>query len=182
MPEPGNQDRNTIPGGPKEPGRGGVIKIYGNPILKKQCPKVPEVDREIRRLIEFMAKVMYSNRGIGLAAPQVGVLARVIVADAGEGLVALVNPKIVSRKGSAVMEEGCLSVPGIHLEIKRPQEVSMEGLNAKGEKVRLECGGLIGRVLQHELDHLDGILIVDRVSKKRLKTLKNELELLSKNA
>jgi peptide deformylase len=117
-----------------------------------------------------------------LAAPQVGILKRVIVADVGEGLVSLVNPKILWRQGKDTMSEGCLSIPGINLEVKRSKEVIVEGLNRDGEKVQLGAVGLLARVLQHEIDHLEGILIVDRVPKKRIKLIKKQLHQIKATA
>ena len=153
-----------------------TIRLYGDSILRRKCREVEEMSEDIQKLIDNMAKLMYKNKGLGLAAPQVGILKRVIVADVGDGLVSLVNPKILWRQGKDTMLEGCLSIPGINLEIKRSKEVIVEGLNKEGEKVQLGAVGLLARVLQHEIDHLDGILIVDRVPKKRIKQIKEELE------
>ena len=153
-----------------------TIRLYGDSILRRKCREVEEMSEDIQKLIDNMAKLMYKNKGLGLAAPQVGILKRVIVADVGEGLVSLGNPKILWRQGKDTMLEGCLSIPGINLEIKRSKEVIAEGLNKEGEKVQLGAVGLLARVLQHEIDHLDGILIVDHVPKKRIKQIKKELE------
>jgi peptide deformylase len=159
-----------------------TIRLYGDPVLRRKSREVKEMSGDIQKLIDNMAKLMYKNRGIGLAAPQVGMLKRVIIADVGEGLVSLVNPKILWRQGKDTMAEGCLSIPGINLEIKRSQEVIVEGLNKEGEKVQLGAVRLLARVLQHEIDHLDGILIVDRVLKKRLKPIKKELDKIKEMA
>jgi len=153
-----------------------TIRLYGDPVLRRKSREVKDINGDIQKLIDSMAKLMYKNKGVGLAAPQVGILKRVVIADVGDGLVSLVNPKILWRQGKDVMSEGCLSIPGINLEIKRSQEVIVEGLNKEGEKVQLGAVGLLARVLQHEIDHLDGILIVDRVPKKRLKPIKKELD------
>ena len=153
-----------------------TIKLYGDPVLKRKSREVKEMNGDIQKLIDNMAKLMYKNKGLGLAAPQVGILKRVIIADVGDGLVSLVNPKILWRQGKDTMLEGCLSIPGINLEIKRSKEVIVEGLTKEGEKVQLGAVGLLARVLQHEIDHLDGILIVDQVSKKRIKPIKKELD------
>ena len=153
-----------------------TIKLYGDPVLRRKSREVKEMSGDIRKLINNMAKLMYKNKGLGLAAPQVGILKRVIVADVGDGLVSLVNPKILWRQGKDTMPEGCLSIPGINLEVKRSKEVIVEGLTKEGEKVQLGAVGLLARVLQHEIDHLDGILIVDRVPKKRIKSIKGELD------
>jgi len=153
-----------------------TIKLYGNSVLRKKSREVKEINGDVQKLIDDMAKLMYKNKGLGLAAPQVGILKRVIVADVGEGLVSLVNPKILWRQGKDTMSEGCLSIPGINLEIKRSKEVIVEGLDREGEKVQLGAVGLLARVLQHEIDHLEGILIVDRVPRKRIKLIKEQLE------
>jgi peptide deformylase len=153
-----------------------TIRLYGDNVLRRKSREVKEMNGDIQKLIDNMAKLMYKNKGLGLAAPQVGILKRVIIADVGEGLVSLVNPKILWRQGKDIMSEGCLSIPGIDLEIKRSKEVIVEGLNREGEKLQLGAVGLLARVLQHEIDHLDGILIVDRVLKKRIKPIKKQLD------
>lgn len=153
-----------------------TIKLYGDSVLRRKSREVKEMSEDIQKLIDNMAKLMHQNKGLGLAAPQVGILKRVIVADVGDGLVSLVNPKILWRQGKDTMAEGCLSIPGISLEIKRSKEVIVEGLTREGEKVQLGAVGLLARVLQHEIDHLDGILIVDRVPKKKIKPIKKELD------
>jgi len=153
-----------------------TIRLYGDPLLKRKSREVKDVNADIQKLIDNMAKLMYKNKGVGLAAPQVGTLKRVIIADVGEGLVSLVNPKILWRQGKDVMSEGCLSIPGVNLEVKRSQEVIVGGLTREGEKVQLGAVGLLARVLQHEIDHLDGVLIVDRVPKKRVKPIKKQLD------
>ncbi|MEE9316236.1 MAG: peptide deformylase [bacterium] len=153
-----------------------TIRLYGDSVLRRKSREVKEISGDIRKLINNMAKLMYQNKGLGLAAPQVGILKRVIVADVGDGLFSLVNPKILWRQGKDVMSEGCLSIPGINLEIKRSKEVIVEGLTKEGEKVQLGAVGLLACVLQHEIDHLDGILIVDRVPKKIIKPIKKELD------
>jgi len=153
-----------------------TIRLYGDPVLRRKSREVEEVNGDIQKLIDNMAKLMYQNKGLGLAAPQVGILKRVIIADVGDGLVSLVNPKILWRQGKDTMSEGCLSIQGINLEIKRSKEVIVEGLTKEGEKVQLGAVGLLARVLQHEIDHLDGILIIDRVPKKKIKPIKKELD------
>lgn len=155
-----------------------MIKLYGNPVLRKKCKEFDEfgLNRNIEKLISIMAEVMYTNKGIGLAASQLGVLKRVITVDIGEGLISLVNPEVLWRQGKQVMTEGCLSIPGINLDIKRSQEVIVEGLNNKGKKVQIGAMNIFARVLQHEIDHLDGILMIDSVPKRSLKPIKGKLE------
>lgn len=156
------------------------VKLYGNPALRKKCPEIEEVDGKIRKLLDNMAETMYHNKGIGLAAPQVGILKRAIVVDVGEGLTALVNPKILWRQGKATAPEGCLSLPGIFLEIKRSQEVIVEGIDKNGETKQIGAAGLYARALQHEIDHLNGVLITDHISRKKLKSIRKQLRKIAK--
>jgi len=144
------------------------IKKFNEPVLRKKCEKVKEVDKKVIKLIVDMVQTMKEGQGIGLAAPQVGVSKRVIVVQTdlgGQRILALVNPKIIKKSQEEEMdEEGCLSFPGIFLEIKRAKEVEVEGLDIKGEKIKLKTKGLLARVFQHEIDHLDGILFIDKIS------------------
>ena len=138
------------------------LRYYGDPTLRRKADAVETVDPETRRIIEAMFDCMYRERGIGLAAPQVGIARRIFVVDVeGEGgertKLALVNPEIKEKRGSVTGEEGCLSIPGIHEDVKRHAEVVFEGLNERGERVLVPAQGLLARALQHELDHLDGI-------------------------
>ena len=147
------------------------IRILGDPVLREPAEEVAEVGDEVRALVRDMFETMYLAEGIGLAAPQVGVLERVIVVDLHEsdengiGAVALVNPKIVeSSRKTARAPEGCLSIPGMEEVVERPEKVTVEGLDPEGTPVSLEVTGLLSRALQHEIDHLDGVLFIDRVS------------------
>jgi len=144
------------------------IKKFNEPVLRKKCEKVKKVDEEIKKLIVDMVQTMKEEQGIGLAAPQVGVSKRVIVVQTdleGRRILALVNPKIIKKSQEKEKdEEGCLSFPGIFLEIKRAKEVEVEGLDIKREKIKLKAKGLLARVFQHEIDHLDGVLFIDRIS------------------
>jgi peptide deformylase len=140
-----------------------TILTQGNPVLKKKSKAVGKILPEIKKLIDNMEKTMRAAPGVGLAAPQVGVLLRVIVADIGEGLVALINPKIQKRSGKCMFYEGCLSVPGVEGQVERSESVCVKGLDRKGKPVVVEAEGYLAIVLQHEIDHLDGILFVDRI-------------------
>jgi peptide deformylase len=145
------------------------ILVYPDPFLSRKAAVVAEVDGRVRTLVRDMFETMYAAEGIGLAAPQVGVGKRVIVLDVSpvDGTVppmAIVNPEIVERKGSVAGEEGCLSVPGIQGEVCRAETVVVRGLDPEGVPVRLSAGGILSRALQHEIDHLDGILFIDRIS------------------
>ena len=154
--------------------------FYPDPVLRKKCEKVEEITPKIKELLKEMAQIMYASRGIGLAGPQVGRLKRVITIGTGKGLISLVNPKIISRKGSQIGEEGCLSFPGLFVKIKRAQVVEVEGLNPEEKLIKIKAQGLLARVFQHEINHLDGILMIDRIGfmerlkiKKKLKKLES---------
>ena len=139
------------------------IVTFPNPILLGEAKTVAWINSRIRRLTHDMLETMGAACGIGLAAPQVGVQKRVIVVDVGEDPLVLVNPKIAAAQGEQVGLEGCLSVPDLVGEVRRPEWVMVKGLNRRGRSVSLEGEGLLARVLQHEIDHLDGILFVARI-------------------
>jgi len=151
------------------------IIIYPDPILRKKSEPVKEISETIHHLVEDMAETMCKARGVGLAAVQIGVLKRVIVINVGEGLTALINPEIVESEGETRMEEGCLCLPGVLIEIDRKEKVKVKGLNEKGEEIVIEAEGLMARALQHEIDHLSGVLIVDKVSTIKRKLLPSKL-------
>lgn len=144
------------------------IRIMGDPVLRQKAAPVAAVDDEVRSLIDEMLVTMYSAEGVGLAAPQIGLSSRIIVIDVREGgepAFGLVNPVIVQRSDDVERsEEGCLSIPGLKEIVERPAQVIVEGLGRDGEPRRIEASGLLARALQHEVDHLDGILFLDRVS------------------
>jgi len=147
------------------------IRILGDPVLRTPAQEVSEFDEEIQTLAEDMLETMYRASGIGLAGPQVGVSRRVIVVDLGDadedgqGPVLLVNPRVTeaSRKTDRA-PEGCLSIPGMEEVVERPASVTVEGFTPRGEPVSIQADGLLGRALQHEIDHLDGILFIDRLT------------------
>ncbi|TYQ15629.1 UNVERIFIED_CONTAM: peptide deformylase [Acetivibrio alkalicellulosi] len=141
------------------------IRTDEDEILRKVSKSVDEINQRILTLIKDMAQTMYDAKGVGLAAPQVGVLKRVVVIDVGGGLFELINPEIVKKEGEQIDIEGCLSLPGIMGDVKRPEIVVVEALDPKGEKVTIQADGLLARALCHEIDHLDGILFKDRVIK-----------------
>jgi len=151
------------------------IIIYPDPVIKKKSESVEEVDEEIKQLIDDMTETMYASRGVGLAAVQIGILKRVIVVNVGEELVALVNPEILENEGESKMEEGCLCLPGVLIDVKRSEKVKVKGLNEKGEEVVVDAEGLLARAFQHEVDHLNGILIIDKVSRIKRELLTNKL-------
>ncbi|MDZ7623704.1 MAG: peptide deformylase [Ignavibacteriaceae bacterium] len=137
------------------------LKIYPDPVLRKICFPVTEVNDSIIRMIKKMSKIMYGRKGIGLAAPQVGSLDRVIIADVGEGLISMINPEILIGFGEDFMEEGCLSLPETTVNVKRQQSVFVRYLDKNEREKESEMDGLTARVIQHEIDHLNGVLIID---------------------
>lgn len=139
------------------------IRQYGDPVLKQRAREVEEIDSRLAKLVEDMIETMYAAPGTGLAANQVGVQRRLFVYDVGEGPRAVINPRIVESSGEWVYEEGCLSVPGLSWPIVRPNLVHLVGLDLDGNELSLEADTLEGRVFQHELDHLDGVLLVERL-------------------
>lgn len=139
------------------------IRKYGDDLLRKKSRKIEKIDDRILTLLEDMEETMYSADGVGLAAPQVGILKRAVVIDVGEGLIKLINPEIIETEGNEIDVEGCLSVPGEQGEVERPYKVKVKALNEKGEEIVLEGEGLLARAFCHEIDHLDGILFVDKV-------------------
>lgn len=140
-----------------------TIRKDGDDVLRKKSKQVDRIDSRILTLLDDMAETMYKAEGIGLAAPQVGVLRRLVVIDVGEGLIKLINPEIVSFCGEQVEVEGCLSIPDVHGEVKRPQSVIVRALNEKGETVEISGSELLARAFCHEIDHLNGILFTDKV-------------------
>jgi peptide deformylase len=160
------------------------IVTYPHPVLGRRADEVEKVDGKTRKLIRDLVDTMYASGGIGLAAPQVGVSKRVVVADVSlydqsSSLLALVNPQVIAEGGELVHEEGCLSVPGCVDGITRRTWIKVKGLNEKGKEIEVEGQGMLAIVLQHEIDHLNGKVILDRMSrlkrdlyKKRLKKAK----------
>lgn len=150
------------------------LRYFGDPVLRERCRKVEEVDDEVRALIDDLMDTMYAEDGIGLAAPQVGVPLRVFVYDVREPELepgVFVNPRIVESEGSVRESEGCLSIPNLSEIVERSERVVVEGLDRDGEPVRIAAEGLLSRCLQHEKDHLDGVLFLDRVSPLKRKML-----------
>ncbi len=148
------------------------ILKYPDPVLRKKSEPVDSVDEEVKALLTDLVDTMRSVGGVGLAAPQIGVNRRVIVIEIPEDetedgkprLIKLVNPEVVDTRGTVKFEEGCLSIPGIRTYVKRNEEVVVKGLDEEGKETRIEATGLLAIALQHEIDHLDGVLFIDRVS------------------
>ena len=140
-----------------------IVEMGKDDILRKHSRKVTKFDRRLAVLLDDMAATMYEADGVGLAAPQVGILKRAVVIDVGEGLIELVNPEITWTEGEVVSTEGCLSVPGRRGTVARPEKVRVSAQDRKGNPIEVEGEGLLAVCLCHELDHLDGILYVDKM-------------------
>ena len=139
------------------------VRLEGDPILQKTSKEVKEITPKIRTLIDDMLETMYEKEGVGLAAPQVGVLTRVVVIDVGDGPLVMINPRIVRREGTQTGDEGCLSVPGKAGQVTRPNEVTVRFMDEDEEYYELDGTELLARAICHECDHLDGKLYVDLV-------------------
>ena len=144
------------------------LHLLGSPVLRQRAALVPRVDDAVRHLVDDLFETMYAARGVGLAANQIGIAQRVAVVDVGEVApppIVLINPKIVEAGAeTAVAEEGCLSIPEIFSEVERPDSIILEALDRDGKPYRLSLSGFKARAVQHEIDHLDGILFLDRLS------------------
>lgn len=141
------------------------IRKIGDDILRKTCRKVEKIDERTKQLIDDMIETMYDANGVGLAAPQVGVLKRIAVVDIGDGVIELINPEIVGSSGTQCQVEGCLSVPGSYGEVIRPEKVIVNAFDRNGEGFEIIGEGLLATALCHEIDHLDGNMFVDKVER-----------------
>lgn len=139
-----------------------IIRTYGDDILRKKSRVVDEINARVLLLIKDMKETMYNSKGVGLAAPQVGILKRIVVIDVGNGPMVIINPQIVEMQGSQVSDEGCLSIPGVQKNVERPETVKAKALSENGEEIVIDGEGLLARALCHEIDHLDGILFIDK--------------------
>lgn len=149
------------------------IRINGDEILRKKSKEVTAIDNKIKTLLDDMMDTMYENDGVGLAAPQVGILKRVVTIDVDdENIYRMINPKIISSSGEQIDQEGCLSVPELNGDVNRPMNVTAVYTDENGKEVTLEAQGLLARCICHEIDHLDGILFIDRAD-KTVKKVKN---------
>ena len=153
------------------------ILTYPDPVLRQKAESVESIDEDVRDIVEAMTEAMYRDDGVGLAAPQVGISKRIIVVDAGEGWMCLINPVIMELgKEEDRIEEGCLSFPGIRVAITRPTNVTVTALSEQGNPIEVKAEGLIARVLQHEIDHLNGVLIIDHASPLNRRLLTSRLK------
>lgn len=153
------------------------IRVFGDPVLRHPAEAVDEIDADLLRLADDMLVTMYEAPGVGLAAPQIGVQKRLFVYDIGDGPFAVVNPTIAERADEWIYEEGCLSVPGLAWPISRAARVRLTGWDLEGRELDIEADDLLARVYQHEVDHLDGILLLERLDKgqrkQAMRTLRN---------
>ena len=161
------------------------VRMYGDPVLRQKARDVAEVDETVRELIADMRETMHAYNGVGLAANQIGVLQRVLVVDVPVGderreRHALVNPVLDQRSGAENEEEGCLSIPGVYEDVKRAQTVRVRALDEHGKPVEIVADGYFARALQHEVDHLDGVLFVDRLSLLKRQFLRHQLDALAR--
>jgi len=156
------------------------LVYYGNETLAGIAEEVQNIDDDLLRLIDDMFKVMYKEKGVGLAAPQVNIGKRVIVVDPGDDprhKIALINPVITgSSDETEPYEEGCLSVPGINADVIRPSQIVLRAVTTNGKNVEVEAGGIMARIIQHEVDHLNGILFIDRIEKFMRDEMRSELK------
>lgn len=152
------------------------IRTFGDPVLKSRAAPVKDFDESLARLADEMLETMREREGIGLAANQVGRLKRILVASADEKEYVIVNPEITGPSPETAVEpEGCLSIPGISVEVERPTALTVTGQDLTGEPLHLEVSGLLARIFQHEIDHLDGVLILDRTDRQSRKEAMREL-------
>ncbi len=141
------------------------IRTFGDPVLKTKASAVTEIDGKIARLVDDMFDTLYeSDSGIALAAPQIGVQKQIVVWDIDEQPMAIINPTVVESDGEFVYSEGCLSIPDLYVEILRPNRVLVRGFTVDGDEVEIEADDLMGRMFQHEIDHLEGVLMFDRMT------------------
>lgn len=138
------------------------IRILGDEILRKKSKEVKHIDKKIKELLDDMTETMLEYDGVGLAAPQIGILKRIIVVLNGKEIIKLINPVIIEEEGSVIDSEGCLSVQKKTVKVERPKKITVKALNEDGEKIVFSAENFLGRVICHEIDHLDGILIVDK--------------------
>jgi peptide deformylase len=151
------------------------IRVHGDPVLKSPTVEVTEFDGALRRLAQDMIETMYAAPGVGLAANQVGIQKRLFVYDIGEGPGVVVNPTVHETSGEWTYEEGCLSVPGLYWPIVRPARVHLTGRDLDGNELEFEAEELMARMLQHEVDHLDGVLLLSRLTPEQRKDALREL-------
>ena len=149
--------------------KGSSIRKYGDPVLAAMADEITNIDGKLVNLAEDMFRVMYQAPGLGLAGPQIGVQKQIFVYDVDDDPQVIINPKIVESSGEWVYDEGCLSIPGLYVEMLRPKQVLVRGLSIDGEEIQIEADELLARLFQHEIDHLNGVLMFDRMTSDQRK-------------
>jgi len=159
------------------------VLTYPNSVLRRQAEKIETIDDDLSELFDSMTETMYTADGVGLAAPQIGVSKQLFVVDASEGPMIFVNPEIIQKDDEEeTVEEGCLSLPGIHVDVTRAKRVVVSSMDASGSVHEIEASGLLARVFQHEIDHLNGVLIIDHASSIQRALLKSKLRKIDKKS
>lgn len=156
-----------------------AIRKIGDPVLRQRATEITDIDGRVAKLAEDMFTTMYDEPGVGLAAPQVGVQKRLFVYDIGNGPQVVINPTVVETDGEWTYEEGCLSIPGLSFELVRPNHIHMVGIDLDGNEISIEASELEGRCLQHELDHLDGVLYIERLDEDQRKAARKAIRELN---
>ncbi len=154
------------------------IRLYGDPCLRERSIPLDDVGPGERMVFQSMIETMHQAKGVGLAAPQVGINRRFFVVDIDDDPMVIINPTIVEKKGSDSLEEGCLSIPQVTIVIKRPKQITVEYIDENGQPMVMTCDNLLARVIQHETDHLDGKMIVDYASKDEREKFAEQLTML----
>jgi len=157
------------------------VRIYGDPCLRKKSKAVKEVGPSERFLINAMIDTMHAQKGIGLAAPQVGINEQIFVVDTGDGAFAIINPHIIKKSGADMMEEGCLSIPDVLIKVKRAESIVVQYMDENNRKIECKCNGFLAKVIQHESDHLNGKLIIDYATPEEQEKFKKIIHQLEKN-
>lgn len=159
------------------------IRKYGDTILRKRSKEVKDIDGKLIKFINSMKETLIAKKGLGLAAVQVGVLKRIFIAynSGKDRIITVINPEVIEEKGEEIDMEGCLSFPGIYFSIKRPNKTVVKGYNEEGKEIIIEGEGILSRCFKHEIDHLNGILIIDYATEEEKKFWKEKLENLVKS-
>ncbi|MFH1583861.1 MAG: peptide deformylase [Actinomycetota bacterium] len=157
-----------------------MIRVFGDPVLREKSSDVKEIDSKVKKLIKDLVGTMKNSSGVGIAANQIGVLKKVAVVDIGDGLIELINPKIIKKEGEIEQQESCLSFYSLSCPVKRAEKISVITKNSKGQKVKIKAEGLLAKAIQHEIDHLNGILIIDHASNEDRRKILLEMNELRK--
>jgi peptide deformylase len=158
------------------------IRTYGDPVLTTVAAEVENIDGKLIRLTKDMFQAMYQAPGLGLAAPQIGVQKQIFVYDIDGEPITLINPKIIESRGEWTFDEGCLSIPGLYVEVLRPKEILVEAVDLDGNTIQIEADELLSRLFQHEIDHLNGVLMFERMTPEQRKEAMNEYRKISEDA